>query len=210
VSFIGYVRPLVQGDSAVTSYFGLALPVGFAVSSSAIFAVLAGVGSSLAGVLPPLALLIIAVVLIGLVVVVDASHPRLPLPMLRRQTPRGLAHRFPPQATLMLWGLDTGTVVSTYRVTGMSWSALLLAATGSVPWWSGLTYAAGFSLPLLVLANWRHPLPRSIPRATHRDIVNQLIVQRLFDWEPVLRRFAVAVQIVAIGVLIVTGIESFR
>ena len=50
-----------------------------------------------------------------------------------------------------MWGLDAGLVVTTYRVTSLSWAALAVTFFGVVPWWSGLAYALGFSIPLLAV-----------------------------------------------------------
>jgi hypothetical protein len=68
-----------------------------------------------------------------------------------RQTPKVLAHDphrwwIPP----LLWGIDTGLVVTTYRVSFCSWVLLVMTLTGFAPGWSGLAYGLGFTLPLWV------------------------------------------------------------
>jgi hypothetical protein len=47
--------------------------------------------------------------------------------------------------------LDTGSVVSTYRVSAASWAALALVLAHQGPAWVGFVYAAAFVLPLIVL-----------------------------------------------------------
>jgi hypothetical protein len=69
----------------------------------------------------------------------------------RRQTPRALLRRYHMLAVATLWGLDTGLVVTTFRVAAVSWGALYLAALGLSPRWTGLAYGAGFAAPLLLL-----------------------------------------------------------
>jgi hypothetical protein len=66
-----------------------------------------------------------------------------------RQTPKVLAHDpqrwwVPP----LLWGIDTGLVVTTYRVSFCSWLLLILTITGFAPGWVGLAYGLGFTIPL--------------------------------------------------------------
>lgn len=46
------------------------------------------------------------------------------------------------------WGLDTGLVFTTYRMSSISWAVLALGLAGVTPWWAGLGYAAGFLVPL--------------------------------------------------------------
>lgn len=75
----------------------------------------------------------------------------------RRQTPRALLRRHPVRTVAALWGLDTGLVVTTFRVTAATWGALLLAGLGLCPSWAGAAYAFGFVGPFAVLL-WRHPV----------------------------------------------------
>ena len=69
----------------------------------------------------------------------------------RRQTPRILIRRCRIPIAAGVWGLDTGLVVTTFRVAAISWGALLLTALGLSPRWAGLAYGLGFTLPFLVL-----------------------------------------------------------
>ncbi|MGH3623078.1 MAG: hypothetical protein ACRDQ5_15000 [Sciscionella sp.] len=71
--------------------------------------------------------------------------------MVRRQTPQRLFTVFGPARGALAWGLDTGLAITTLRVTSLTWAGLTAAILGLVPWWSGLAYAAGFTVPSLVL-----------------------------------------------------------
>ena len=86
----------------------------------------------------------------------------------RRQTPRTLLreHRFEVAASI--WGFDTGLVVTTFRVAAISWGALLFAAIGFAPRWSGVAYGLGFTLPFLLLL-FRPQLGRAAQGADHAD-----------------------------------------
>lgn len=66
----------------------------------------------------------------------------------RRQTPRGLMHRFSAPVVALAWGLDTGLAVTTFRVSAATWGALLVTFLGFGPWWIGICYGVAFALPL--------------------------------------------------------------
>ncbi len=77
------------------------------------------------------------------------GHPHATIPFFGRQAPQVWKRsRF----GALLWGLDAGLMVTTVRVTALTPFALFLAFTGVAPWWAGFAYAAGFGLPLSVLA----------------------------------------------------------
>ena len=71
---------------------------------------------------------------------------------LRRQTPKEFVYagRLDPRLGTLLWGLDTGTAVSTFRVSAATWVLLAAAIANVAPFWVGGAYAAGFLLPLAV------------------------------------------------------------
>jgi hypothetical protein len=69
----------------------------------------------------------------------------------RRQTPRSLVRRHHMFVVATLWGLDTGLVVTTFRVAAVTWAALLLAALGLAPWWVGIAYGVSFIVPFTAL-----------------------------------------------------------
>jgi hypothetical protein len=78
----------------------------------------------------------------------------------RRQTPRTLMRHYPMDVVATVWGLDTGLVITTFRVAAVTWAALLLVALGLSSRWAGIGYAAGFTLPFLILL-WRPRLERA-------------------------------------------------
>jgi hypothetical protein len=71
----------------------------------------------------------------------------------RRQTPKSIASRRGPMAAGLAWGLDTGTVISTYRTSAVSWAALGATVLGMGAPWLGCVYAAAFVVPLVLLTS---------------------------------------------------------
>jgi hypothetical protein len=69
----------------------------------------------------------------------------------RRQTPRGMLRRHHQLLVATFWGIDTGLVVTTFRVAAVSWGALMLAGLNLSPRWVGAAYALGFLVPFTVL-----------------------------------------------------------
>jgi hypothetical protein len=69
----------------------------------------------------------------------------------RRQTPKRFQYQYGPEKAAFLWGLDAGLVVTTFRVTSLSWAALTVTVLGLVPWWAGAAYALGFTVPLAAM-----------------------------------------------------------
>ncbi len=71
---------------------------------------------------------------------------------LKRQTAKVLGHDpdRPWWVTPLLWGLDTGLIWSTFRVSCTSWVLLLSAFLNVAPQWSGFAYGAFFGVPLMV------------------------------------------------------------
>jgi hypothetical protein len=180
-------------DLALRRPVGL-LALGFAGSALAVFALASLTGGILLRPLHgrPLPALVAVAVLAGLALV-DAGLFGLRTPMWRRQTPRELFIRFGPSAGALLWGLDTGLVVTTFRVTSLSWAALALTALGLTPWWTGLLYAAGFTLPAaaLVLAVPARPW-------SEEGIQEPIWLQyRLMALEPAVRRVALLALVAA-------------
>jgi hypothetical protein len=113
----------------------------------------------------------------------DLLFPRIRPTLFNRQTPKYLATRFSLPVTGLLWGLDTGTLVSTFRTSAASWGALTLAIGGWGPWWVGIAYAAAFSVPLCLLIltypaaggtesnrSWRRRDTTSLVIALHRPV----------------------------------------
>lgn len=77
---------------------------------------------------------------------------------LRRQTPKALEDQYGRHIGPLLWGIDTGMAVTTIRVSAATWAVLALSLLQLAPWWVGLAYGGGFSLPLslaTLLLPWR-------------------------------------------------------
>jgi hypothetical protein len=147
------------------------LVAGFMLSSITVFAIASFAGSLMRSVLNMPTNFLLAAAL-GVCVAIDLLYPRIRPTLFNRQTPRTISGKFSAPVTGFLWGLDTGTVVSTIRASAASWAALILVLGGWGPWWSGISYAAGFCLPFWLLtatypaAGARASTPRWISRST--------------------------------------------
>ena len=163
MSFVGTVRPLVQGENSATGRgHAAALALSFVLSSFTVFAVVAATGGGLGVGAVPYRLRLAACAAAGVALAcVDALRVRRGRTCsvgARRQTPRSLMSTRSPLVACVAWGADTGLVVTTVRVTGLSWLGILLVLTHVVPWWAGVAYGLAFAMPLLALLLWR---PRS-------------------------------------------------
>ncbi|MFD5887180.1 hypothetical protein ACFWHQ_14540 [Streptomyces sp. NPDC060334] len=72
---------------------------------------------------------------------------------LRRQTAKTLSDgsgNTPGWITPLLWGLDTGLVWTTFRMSCASWILLGGALLTVVPQWVGLVYGVFFGIPLII------------------------------------------------------------
>lgn len=72
---------------------------------------------------------------------------------LRRQTAKTLSDdsgAAPTWVTPLLWGLDTGLVWTTFRMSSASWVLLISAVLTLVPQWGGLVYGVFFGIPLII------------------------------------------------------------
>jgi hypothetical protein len=105
--------------------------------------------------------------LVTIAVDVRAVHRRSYSVGLQRQTAKVLAHdpNRPWWVTALFWGLDTGLIWSTFRVSATSWVMLLAALLNIAPQWSGLVYGAFFGIPLLLAVNIGDPDRAPRPRA---------------------------------------------
>ncbi|MBU2697572.1 hypothetical protein [Pimelobacter sp. 30-1] len=88
---------------------------------------------------------------LALCVVFNGGAVGLEPPMLKRQTPLTYLYLYGASRGALLWGLDTGTMLSTFRVTSGTWAILGLVILGVAPWWSGAVYGLSFGLGLLVV-----------------------------------------------------------
>lgn len=157
---------------------------GFTLSAASVFALASIIGGAFdyGGVVLTTSL----AATLAVFAVIDLSFPWLRPPMIRRQTPKRLVGRFSPPIGGFLWGLDTGSVVSTFRASSASWAGFLLVMQGWAPVWLGLIYAAAFCLPLIFLVSVAEPSlirrgetagPASrgrSPRAEATDVVSGL------------------------------------
>jgi hypothetical protein len=144
--------PRVKGGRKTTTWLAslLALGLGFSVSATSIVVAATYVGrvSGLSGhqyryvVIPVLVALAVA----------DMQFRLLRRLMIRRQTPEALLSRLGSVRGSFCWGLDAGSIVSTFRATAASWAVLALALTGWAPVWSGTVYASGFVVAFFLTA----------------------------------------------------------
>jgi hypothetical protein len=145
---------LVQGHSrrrhlATLGVFAAA----FAASSFLLFALTGTPGVAVGHLLAAQAKTAIAGAVLAAALVLDAySMVRktwCPVTV-RRQTPKKILLQLGGRRAALAWGLDTGLVVTTYRMSSICWALLVLEVLGVAPWWVGLGYATGFLLPLLL------------------------------------------------------------
>jgi hypothetical protein len=153
VSFLGTLS-LVKGEAWKPYCVRMAtFAAAFSVSACALFAVASGIGYPSRSLLPGSVRLAFVVVVLALALSVDTRSLRLkamcPLTA-RRQTPKVVIYEHGPGRAALVWGLDAGLVVTTFRMSAISWALLVLGVLGSAPWWTGLGYAAGFVIPLCV------------------------------------------------------------
>ncbi|MGH3912405.1 MAG: hypothetical protein ACRDTC_03180 [Pseudonocardiaceae bacterium] len=144
-----------------------ALAAGFLIAAFVVFAIVVFVGVALGlGHIPATGRILVAVLVCAAMCAVDVASLRKPSLCrltLRRQTPKALEDRYGRHLGPLLWGIDTGTAVTTFRVSAATWAVLTLCLLQLTPWWVGLAYGAGFCLPLGVatfLLPWRSA-PRS-------------------------------------------------
>jgi hypothetical protein len=105
-------------------------------------------------------------------------------PSWHRQTPKRYMDHHRATTAAFIWGLDTGLVFTTFRVSSLSWAALAVTALGLVPWWAGAVYALGFCAPLLVATL---AVPARTDPTGKTDPEPTWLVQHLFDATDALR-----------------------
>jgi hypothetical protein len=181
------------------------LLVGFTCSAAMVFAVVYFAGRAFRSAIPfsidPLLLLPLVVF-----AAIDLSYPRVRPTLLRRQTPRSLSGRFSYPITGLLWGVDTGTVLSTFRASAASWAALALSFAGWGSWWTGIAYAAGFCLPLAVFVA-TYPVTGAAEGARGwRNRPTESLVTTLLGALSYLRLTSAAVAVAAVTVVLTGAI----
>jgi small-conductance mechanosensitive channel len=138
MSFVGYLRPVAQSHAdgrPAGRRSMVTLAVGFAISAVLMTTVAHLVGEAIAeltalGTVPRAG--IAAGALLACFVVNGDIFTVLP-PMLRRQTPQRVFYMFGPVRGALIWGLDTGLMITTYRITATTWATLALVALGFLP-----------------------------------------------------------------------------
>jgi hypothetical protein len=131
----------------------LYLALGFIGSSSAVFAALYGIGAVWGQHLPATARTWAAVVLLAACAVADIAMlatGRQYSVGWSRQTPRRAVYQLGDRLGALVWGLDTGLAVTTFRMSAATWAALGLALLNVAPAWAGVAYGLGFVVPLAV------------------------------------------------------------
>jgi hypothetical protein len=173
------------------------LTAGFALASVAVFALVSVCGTLLrSAVSIPLGTLLVLLLIAS--AVCDLVFPRLRPTLLNRQTPRDLTDRFSHRMTGFLWGLDAGTVVSTFRASAASWAALALTFAGWGPWWTGLAYASAFCVPLSLLIV-SHPPAAGDRERGGRRASTEAVVDAVLRGARYVRLASAAASIAAIG-----------
>lgn len=161
----------------------LNLAIGFTISAVLTYGLVHLIGSGLRGTGARIA----ACAVLLACMAIDSGKFGLRTPMLRRQTPREHFTRFGAAKGAFLWGLDTGLVLTTFRVTSLTWAALGVTLFGLVPWWAGLFYALGFTLPSMVMVAL---VPSSKDQDTKAEPI--WLMEWLMDREKAVRNYAFA------------------
>ena len=117
----------------------------------------------------------------------------------RRQTPRALLRRHSMFVVAGTWGLDTGLVVTTFRVAAVSWGALLLAALGLSSPWAGVAYGLGFTVPFLVLVI--RPRLGDAARAGSGSVTGDPGLEPMLRLRPVAQALSAALLVASCGIL---------
>lgn len=148
---MGTMLPFVQGTSSTTQRLlspVTALAVAFAATSAFTFGLLAWLGDA---VITRSTLSLVTYLGVGLVVGLSLDELRRFRRRTycaigwRRQTPERLKTIDAPGVVAVLWGVDTGTGFSTFKMTNGWWILASLVLVGAVdPLPTGLAYGIGF------------------------------------------------------------------
>ena len=142
------------------SRFILALVAAHVAAATFVVFAVAQLAPMVSGLLPKYAIAasLVTAVTLGVVVDVRAISKRWYSVGVPRQTPKTLLsigeHAW---VTPWAWGIDTGLISTTYRVSFCSWLLVLLALVGIAPSWAGLVYGLSFAIPLLAIMRFHHP-----------------------------------------------------
>jgi hypothetical protein len=152
------VRPFVKGDSQEQRRYGLrfvgVLVLGHVLAAGVVVAMVQLVGTLTFAHIPfEVRVWACAVAAVCGVAIDTRAFVRRTFSLcIARQTPKSMAHDRNRRwwLTPLLWGVDTGTMMSTYRVSFSSWVVLFSALLVVAPAWSGLLFGACFGIPLIV------------------------------------------------------------
>jgi hypothetical protein len=125
----------------------------FFTSSFLVFGLVAAVGAATAKVVPSSAQVVAGLAVLAAALVLDLFSFKRDICCLvtvRRQTPKRILHDYGAQRAAIAWGLDTGLVFTTFRMSSITWALLALGVLGTAPWWVGIRYATGFVVPLVL------------------------------------------------------------
>lgn len=131
--------------ASITAY--VPLTVGFVLSASLMCAIWRQVGG-VAGMdgRNPITTVLLPAVLVTFAVLELTTVRR---SLVIRQTPSRLPENFGAVVGSFGWGLDTGSMISTYRTSFATWGTLILSfANITMAPFLGLAYAVGFCVPL--------------------------------------------------------------
>ena len=152
------IRPFVQGDSTRLARSGLGflavLTTAHIAMAGFVTALLYQIGILFAGHIDDRSAVAVCVVAALVAAGFDVRALRIGsyAPGLRRQTSKELGQRdsLPRWVAPMIWGLDTGLMWSTFRVSSTTWVLLAAALLNVAPQWSGLVFGTAFAGPLTV------------------------------------------------------------
>jgi hypothetical protein len=152
------IRPFVQGDSTRAARGWLQFLFILSIAHVAMAGFVIGLLHELGALLSPhidhqVALAVgVTAALVAVVFDVRAIRTDSFAPGLQRQTSKELAHRanLPRWVAPLMWGLDTGTMWTTFRVSAATWVLMIAALLNLAPQWSGLVFGAAFVVPLSV------------------------------------------------------------
>lgn len=147
----------MKGDSGaqIQLVYPLALVISHIASATAFVFFLHVVSRMVEVLVPDVLRALLLVVVAAWAMVQDCSALRRRTGIscgLARQTPKGVAQAVaqPWWVVAVVWGVDTGLIWSTFRVSALSWVLLIGVVIGSAPAWSGVAYGLSFGTALLL------------------------------------------------------------
>jgi hypothetical protein len=99
-----------------------------------------------------------------------------------------------------IWGFDMGLAITTFRVTGATWGAILLTILGLSGWQTGIAYGLAFVIPNTILL-WTSRLGRIAEAQKPGDAGLSELIKKRFVWQT-----GSAATLIAAGVLLICEI----